>query len=420
MSQAHDEGLKRSCEQPGDHLDGVTLNRIAYTDPAMFEREAKNVILPHWHCAGHESSIPAPGQFLNVELCGESVLVVRGRDNAVRGLLNVCRHRGSRLCREPAGIFRNGLILCPYHAWSYDADGSLRAARDAEDGLDKSQFALQRIHLMIIEGLIFISFADTPPGMTHVEEVLARSARAYGWRDAKVAHREVFTISANWKLVVENYYECSHCGPSHPEFSRFHMDAKSVEETTLAHRSLEVRTRAMGIDLRDIDFWFGEEEPGEEPAQVIRAGLTPGAVSGTEDGQAASLLMGELPGFDGGTTYFDIGPTSAFLAYSDYGVIYRFLPRDVGRTDMEVTWLVSGKALEGKDYDRDRLTWLWRVTSQEDKRIIEDNQAGVSSRFYIPGPYSPKETHTRRFSDWMRRELATTSTTSSSNGRSLT
>lgn len=419
MRETDDGDAERTSGVHFQQPDGFSLERSAYTDPGIFEREARNVILRHWHCAGHESSIPAIGQFLNIELCGESLLVVRGRDGGIRALLNVCRHRGSRLRTEQAGTFKNGLILCPYHAWAYDSNGSLIVARDAAEGLDKSEFGLRQMHVRIMEGLIFISFADEPPEFLHAESVLSGSARIHGWRNARVAHKEHYAINANWKLVVENYYECSHCGPAHPEFSRFHMDAKGIKETARAQHCLEKRTRELGLDLRDVDHWFGAEAPGQEPAQVIRASLVPGAVSGSEDGQAVSLLMGDLPGFDGGTTYFDIGPTSAFLAYSDYGVIYRFIPRDVGSTDMEVTWLVSSNAREGEDYDRETLTWLWRVTSEEDKKIIEDNQAGVSSRYYTPGPYSPKEVHTRRFADWMRRELAATPETSLSNRRNL-
>ena len=108
---------------------------------------------------------------------------------------------------------------------------------------------------------------------------------------------------------------------------------------------------------------------------------------------------------DGGVTFFDVGLTSNFLAYPDHGLIYRFIPNSVQSTDMEVIWLVREDARAGIDYDLERLTWLWKVTSLADKRIIELNQQGVNSRFYEPGPYTPMEQHTRRFVEWILTEL---------------
>jgi Rieske 2Fe-2S family protein len=88
------------------------------------------------------------------------------------------------------------------------------------------------------------------------------------------------------------------------------------------------------------------------------------------------------------------------LAYCDYVVLYRFTPRGLLATDCEITWLVNESAIEGKDYQRAALTWLWDVTTISDKTIIERNQAGVDSRFYEPGPLSTMEDFTQRFLEW--------------------
>ena len=127
--------------------------------------------------------------------------------------------------------------------------------------------------------------------------------------------------------------------------------------------------------------------------------------TGSEDGRPLAPLMGAFSDYDGGVTFFDVGPTSNFLAYPDHGLIYRFIPKLADATDMEVIWLVRSGAREGSDYDRERLTWLWRVTSAADKRIIELNQQGINSRSYEPGPYTPMEQHTRRFVEWLLGEL---------------
>jgi Rieske 2Fe-2S family protein len=115
--------------------------------------------------------------------------------------------------------------------------------------------------------------------------------------------------------------------------------------------------------------------------------------------------MGEFAEYEGGFTYVDVGPASFFLAYSDYGVMYLFVPREVQRTDMEVVWLVRADAREGVDYDRSRLTWMWHVTSLADKRIIDHNQKGVNSRYYRPGPYGPMEAQTRALTEWYLEQI---------------
>jgi Rieske 2Fe-2S family protein len=101
--------------------------------------------------------------------------------------------------------------------------------------------------------------------------------------------------------------------------------------------------------------------------------------------------------WDGTCVFGELGFLSAFLAYADHGVIYRFIPRGVADTEMEVIWLTSGEAAPGRDFDPERLTWLWDVTSQADKRIIERNQAGVASRAYEPGPFSRMEPGTQAY-----------------------
>jgi len=384
---------------------GYALSRPFYCDAAFFERETERILLRHWHCAGHQSQLPEPGDFFTLDICGESLIIVRGHDRQVRALLNVCRHRGSRVCTERTGHARAGVFVCPYHAWTYTLDGSLRAARHMPANFERASHGLRALHARVIEGLIFVSLAQTPLGLEHVEEMLAGCARVYGWASAKVAHRETYPVNANWKLAVENYMECYHCGPAHQEYSRFHLYARPAALNREADERVRLRARTLGVTIREVDHWGLAALPGQEAADSTRSALAEGAVSGSEDGRALAPLMGEFSDYDGGVTFFDVGLTSNFLAYPDHGLIYRFVPRSVGSTDMEVIWLVRADAREGTDYDLARLTWLWKVTSIADKRIIELNQQGISSRYYEPGPYSEMELHTRRLVEWILAEL---------------
>jgi len=404
-SQADDGAAERCALAIAAQRPGHALSREFYCDEELFEREMRRLMQRHWHCLGHQSDVREPGAFFTVEVCGESLLVVCGQDGEVRAFYNVCRHRGSRVCTERAGRARGGVFVCPYHAWSYGLDGRLRGARYMPEGFERAAYGLRPVHIRVIEGLIFVSFAEQPLALEHVEAALAGSARLYGWAQAKVAHRETYPVTANWKLAVENYMECYHCGPAHEEYSRFHLYARPAALNSQADERVRQRARELGLAFAELDFWGLNARAGQEAADSLRSALAAGAVSGSEDGRPLAPLMGQFAEYDGGVTFFDVGLTSNFLAYADHGLIYRFSPRAVQSTDMEVIWLVRADARAGVDYDPERLTWLWRVTSVADKRIIELNQLGINSRSYQPGPYSPMEQHTQRLVEWILAEL---------------
>ncbi len=370
------------------HTSGHAMVRDFYVRSDVFERDME-LLLDRWTCVGHASEVPAPGDFLVTELGLESAIVVRGEDGELRALNNVCRHRGSRIC--PPGRGAAAVLTCTYHAWSYRLDGRLRAAREMPEGFDPDQYALKPLPITVIGGLILISFAEAPPKLDAVEAALGAMTARYGWAGAKVAHRKTYQVAANWKLAMENYHECYHCAVAHPEFSVHHALA-----------------RPQGRALRsegDIEVW-GPEADGREVARMMVSALIRGGETGSADGKLVAPVMDLEGGGAGDCVFAEAGFLSAFLAYADHGVIYRFIPRAALDTEMEVIWLVRGDAVEGRDYDLDRLTWLWDVTSLADKKIIEMNQAGVRSRAYEPGPYSLMEPGTAAYTDRYLSELA--------------
>ena len=383
---------------------GRSLPRPFYADAHIFQLELENFVMRHWLYAVHESRVPEVGDYFLVEVAAESVIIVRGKDRLLRAFANVCRHRGSRICLAEAGNV--SAFTCPYHAWTYNLDGSLRAARDMPADFERRLHGLRTLPLRVLHGLVLFSFAEAPLALDDVEENLRAVCKPYGWGEAKIAHREIYSIGANWKLAVENYVECYHCALSHPEFSRVHSNSEARSSIAELNAKIEARTAALGLAIRCMDRWGLLATPGQEATWSLRYALTRDAVTGSDDGKAVAPLMGQFRDYDGGATFFHIGPLSFFLAYPDHGVIYRFVPRAVQRCDLEVCWLVQRDAVQGVDYDVDRLTWMWRVTSDADKRIIEANQAGVNSRYYIPGPLAVMESLVPRFVDWYAREMA--------------
>jgi Rieske 2Fe-2S family protein len=375
---------------------GFGLIRAAYLAPDVYEADL-DLLAGRWSFAGHVSEVPKSGDWITSALGDESAIIVRGADGRLRALANVCRHRGSRICDAARG--HAAVFACPYHAWTYHLDGRLRSAREMPEGFDPAAHHLKALPLSEIGGLIFIAFGADPPGLEVAAPSLAAMADLYDWPGAKIAARRRYEVAANWKLVLENYHECYHCGPAHPEFSALHVLAQPKA------RALSAEVDPL-TGLADLEAW-GAAADGMEVARVMRSGLVPGCETGSRDGKRLAPPMG--PGgrrASGLCVFAELGFLAAFLAYPDHGVIYRFFPLGVGRTGIEVNWLVAGDALEGEDYDLERLTWLWDVTSLADKAIIERNQAGVSSRAYEPGPFSRMEPGTSQYVARYLAELA--------------
>lgn len=379
------------------------LNRAFYTDADIYERDLTEIFLKSWLYAGHISEIPKVGSYMLFDFADESVIIIRSAKDKVSALLNVCRHRGSRVCLESKGSAKK--LMCRYHAWVYELDGSLRAASHMTEELDKSDLGLKNIHCEVLEGMVYINFAEKPAAFAPVREAMSDCLKPYRLDQAKVAHREAYHIKANWKLSVENYTECYHCAPSHPEYSRGHSLAKPGARSADLMEAVMSRAETCGLSNKSINRLYGDAHAFGADHAFERYPMWRGHLTGSEDGQPVAPLMGDIKDYDGGTTDFQVGPTTFALAYCDYVVLYRFTPLSKDASECEITWLVNGDAEEGKDYDKDRLTWLWDVTTVADKRIIENNARGVNSRYYRPGPLSMMEDFTWKFMSWYQQAI---------------
>jgi len=373
------------------HQSGYALPRDFYVSPDIYARDLE-LLQNRWIYAGHISELAKAGDWITAELANDSAIVIRDATGTLKAFANVCRHRGSRLCVGTSGNAK--LLVCPYHAWTYTHDGALRAAPQMPAGFVAAEHGLHPLPLAVIGGLIFISFGAQPPALDTAGPALTKMFSRYQWPTAKIAHRALYPVKANWKLDLENYHECYHCTPQHPEFAQLHALARPGQ------RTLAIDADASGY--ADVEDWSAEAN-GREPVRMMRSALSEGCHTGSKSGALLAPLMGPD---DGHCLFGELGFLSAFLAYADYGVIYRFAPKGLAISEIEVIWLVSGDAVEGRDYDLAALTWLWDVTSIADKRIIETNQAGVASRFYSPGPFSTMEPGARQFVDRYLAELA--------------
>jgi len=201
--------------------DGWTLPARWYSDPAVFELERDRIFSSSWQYAGPAESVAEPGSFFAAQVGHTPVAVVRGSEGALRGFVNVCRHRGHLVlqgegCRET--------LQCPYHAWTYDLDGTLRRAprSEREPGFDPTDLSLLPVAVGTWGPFVFV---NPDPNAEPLDEVLGElpSIVVESGLDLDVirfhSHHE-WPIAANWKVVMENYLECYHCPTAHPGFSK--------------------------------------------------------------------------------------------------------------------------------------------------------------------------------------------------------
>jgi Rieske 2Fe-2S family protein len=223
--------------------------------------------------------------------------------------------------------------------------------------------------------------------------------KPHGLAQTKVAHREVYPTNANWKLAVENFRECYHCLPSHPQYSQVNDYVRAGERGSKAY---EAMTKQFAVVARSKGRKAGMEHfpLPIQPHQVWRLPIQEGYRTLTRDGSPAGPLLGEFEEYDGAETATFIGALSYLYVTNDHATTFRFTPKSPEFTEVVVSWLVRDDAKEGVDYDLEHLKWMWDVTTIQDTKIINNNQKGVNSSRYSPGPYSEHELTTANFIAW--------------------
>jgi phenylpropionate dioxygenase-like ring-hydroxylating dioxygenase large terminal subunit len=205
-----------------------------YVDPSVARLEQERIFRRTWQYAGHTGEVSGPGTFATTRAGSVPIVLVRDRENELRAFVNVCRHRGAILCE---GSGQRETLQCPYHAWTYHLDGSLRTAprSDTEPGFEPDRHGLVPVGVDTWGPFVFVN--PDPAGGTLAEHLgdLPRLVAEGGLDvDGLVFHGRTETeYEANWKVCVENYLECYHCAVAHPSFSKaidVAPDAYTLEE----------------------------------------------------------------------------------------------------------------------------------------------------------------------------------------------
>ncbi|MEM8505569.1 MAG: aromatic ring-hydroxylating dioxygenase subunit alpha [Cyanobacteria bacterium P01_D01_bin.1] len=401
------------------YLPGMTLPQAFYTDASVFETDMQAVFQTQWLFVGHSCEVSEPGQYFTVEVGHEPLIVVRDRQKNLRAHFNVCRHRGSKLTSKQAGCTK--ALVCPYHGWTYELEGELKAARFMGNSFDKAAYPLASVQVRELAGLVFICLADDPPDFEAAFAAIAPQLSPHGLGHTKVAVRDRYTINANWKTIIENNRECYHCQVAHPEFMMANYDAglpgderdsgdRFAQKLSESYR----RWESLGLSPKDVSF------PSKSWFRVSRFPLKAGFVTESLDGQLTAPLMGSLTDADVGSLRIISLPNFWAHANADYAMTTRVIPISASQTQIEVTFLVHADAVEGTDYNPDNVAAVWRATSEQDWQLCENNYAGICSSAYRPGMLSSAmESSVAAFLDWYLMLLKSCSKTKTENKKSL-
>ncbi|WP_454685380.1 aromatic ring-hydroxylating oxygenase subunit alpha [Ancylobacter moscoviensis] len=379
-----------------ERRDGFSLPQGFYVDPAMHEADIKAVFEADWLFACNVCEIKQPGDFLTLEVGPNPVVILRDRDGEVRAFHNTCRHRGSRICGKEKG--RATRLVCPYHQWVYELDGRLINARQMPPDFDRDGYGLKPVHVEVICGMVYICLAETPPDISRFRAAVTPYIKPHMPDRTKVAFEMTLIEDANWKLVIENNRECYHCAGNHPELLvtlvEFVLpdDEQGRKFQDLLARKTS-RWDQLGLPHRPAE--------GGQEFRCIRLPFHEGMLSFTMDGgPACNKLLGDFTEPDLGSVRMFRVPNNWNHFLSDHIIHFRILPLSHDRTALRTTWLVHEDAVEGVDYDVERLTQVWIATNAEDAELAAVNHRGIRSMAYEPGPYAPSEFMIRNFLGW--------------------
>jgi glycine betaine catabolism A len=338
-----------------------TLPQRYFISPEIFAQEQAAIFSARWVVVGHQSQIARPGDYFVQEVAGESLIITRDREGAIRGFYNVCRHRGTRLCEEQSG--HSSTIQCPYHAWTYGLDGKLVGAphMDAAKGFKKADYSLHAVNLALWEGFIFVNLAEDPMPLEKWFAPLAGKFSQWNIPRLRSARRTDYDVRANWKLIFENYSECYHCPGVHPMLSKV-SPYDSAEN-----------------DLTEGPFLGG--------FMKVNKGR-----SLTMSGNACALSVGDGNDLQH-VFYYSIFPNTLLSMHPEYVMVHQLWPQSPERTLIQCDWFFHPDAagVIEPSYNPDDAIEFWDMTNKQDWHVCELSQQGIASRAYQPGPYSPRE-----------------------------
>jgi phenylpropionate dioxygenase-like ring-hydroxylating dioxygenase large terminal subunit len=353
--------------------EGITFPPQAYTDPEHYELEVKTILKREWLAVGHVSQIPNAGDYFNVELLGEPMVVVRGKDDVVRVLSRVCPHRGMDVNPTEYGRAARGnarFLICPYHFWTYDLDGRCKGAPEMQqaDGFSRKDVGLPAFRSEVWNGFIFVTFASGTPPVHEFYKDLGDQLAEWQLDKLQVVAELEWDCAFNWKVIVENFAECYH------------------------HLGAHVKTFEPMFPARTC--WSDEEHPAFTVAHLP---LVKELADGVKSGDSGIRQFIDIPTVTLERRlewYVYVGfPTFLLFNAPDRVFWYRVLPEGPQKVKLLTTMLVLPEAKQMPDYDK-RLTAeieMLKGFHTEDMEVCVAVQKGMNSSIFRGGRLSHLE-----------------------------
>ncbi len=352
-----------------------TLPSSWYLEERIYGLEREHIFMKEWTCVAREEELENPGDYRILRLHGEDIILLRNGNGELRAFYNVCRHRGARLCSDEiqcetenlvplrGGLVNGEMILCPYHSWTYDLDGRLLKAphMDEVEGFDKNNIQLYPVACESWGGFVFLNLS--PESAADFQQVIARTAsqlERYPLSDLRIGATLHYQVNANWKIICENYNECYHCGPVHPELCKIvpafrEGGGSDLDwENGIPHREGAVTFTASGVTNRRAFPGLNEEEKVRHKGDLVYPNL--------------------------------------FLSLSsDHVAMFILHPRNASHTDIDCHFLFEPCEMEKKEFDPSDAVDFWHLVNRQDWSICERVQQGISARVHESGFFSPME-----------------------------
>ena len=364
-----------------------------YTAPEIFQRERDLIFAQEWFCAGREEELPSPGNSKVLEVAGESVLVVRTAKGELRAHYNVCRHRGARLCEMAqdsrwnvnlaGGVTPSWSIRCPYHQWTYNLEGELIGAPflKEEEGFRKEDFSLYPVGVDTWGGFFFLNLnpqnaSSEKRGLRSQLGPAVERIQRYPLAALRTGHSITYDVAANWKLILENYNECYHCGGLHPELCEIVPDFKKAGGSNLTWED--------GIPHREGAYTF------------TKTGTTSRAPFPGLSAEEKTRHKGEL-----------CFPNLMISLACDHVVTFLLWPLVPNHTRIVCSFLFHPDEIVKPTFDPADAVDFWDLVNRQDWAICERVQGGVSSGVHKFGYYAPMEDPSLDIRNYVMKRLCT-------------
>lgn len=359
-----------NLRKPLLEADGMPAD--CYTDERFFRREINAVFAASWLLAGRLNQISKRGDYFTLDYAGASLIVMRDLELKVHVYANACRHRGARLL---SGEGNCRAVVCPYHAWTYALDGSLKGCIGMEDtkNFNPAEYGLIEIRHQVWAGFIFFNLDGAAPSLDEWLGELPERLAMYHFEDMVATRVKVHDLDCNWKTWVENYMEGYHIPTVH-------------RNTISKHKAVN----------------FPEDPAGSAQFRAIfeKHEGTLALLEGAAGFPPLDTLEGES---SRGSRFMLVYPSTMLALTIDAMWTFHCLPLGAERTRVVHTSLFHKSRLERPDFDELAANYYQRqdMVVQEDNDISQTQQLGLRSPLTRPGRFAPKEKIVHALDNWV-------------------